>query len=468
MGIWSSLNFGLRAIALERGTRKHRSDIEQIQRTRLDTLVQHAAEHSAYYREKFAGIDRSGFSLEELPTSNKAELMERFDDVLTVDDICRADVVRFFEDDANQGQYFRGKYALSHTSGSQGQPLLLVQTKENIELLFALQASRGNRQPVGFREVVRRTFSKARLAAVTLKPGFYPTAAAFEYMTEGVRSFVKLMWVSVSDADLLKRLQEFRPTHLTAYASNLHALARYIEQGRLSFKPGLEQVINTSERLMPQARIRYEQLFGAPIYDDYGMGECLFLTNGCPTSGGMHVNSDWAILEVVDENNRPVSAGKKGAKVLVTNLANYVQPIIRYEIGDIVTMATKPCNCGSNLPLIARVDGRDSDMLYIETAKGTQPLPPAIFEHAMSQIIEVREYQLIQEESNRFRVLIEPLNNGNFDRERANHVVAKQLELYGLNHQVHVKLEVVEQLAPDGYAKFKRVVSKISEQAGKQ
>jgi len=42
--------------------------------------------------------------------------------------------------------------------------------------------------------------------------------------------------------------------------------------------------------------------------------------------------------------------------VLLTNLANLVQPLVRYEIGDIVTMATEPCDCGNHLPLIARVD----------------------------------------------------------------------------------------------------------------
>ena len=127
-------------------------------------------------------------------------------------------------------------------------------------------------------------------------------------------------------------------------------------------KPELEEVVNISERLMPQAREHYAKIFGAPLLDNYSMGECLFLTNGCTETDGMHVNADWAILEVVDENNQPVPAGEKGAKVLITNLANLVQPIIRYEVGDILTMATEPCGCGSNMPLIDHVEGRDSDV----------------------------------------------------------------------------------------------------------
>ena len=257
-----------------------------------------------------------------------------------------------------------------------------MQTKESLELLFALQASRGNHESLDVWRTVEHFMEPARLAAVTLKRGFYPSAAAFEFMPEGAKQFIEPLRLSSTDENLLERLAEFRPTHLTAYASILHELARAIEKGSLTLKPELKQVVSISERLMPKARQHYEQIFGAPVLDDYGMGECLFLTNGCPKSGGMHVNADWAILEVVDKDNQPVPAGTKGAKVLITNLANFVQPIIRYEIGDVVTMATQPCGCGSNLPLVERIEGRDSDMFYIQTDQGTKPFPPVIFEQA--------------------------------------------------------------------------------------
>jgi phenylacetate-coenzyme A ligase PaaK-like adenylate-forming protein len=192
------------------------------------------------------------------------------------------------------------------------------------------------------------------------------------------------------------------------------------------------------------------------------MGECLFLTNGCVATGGMHVNADWAILEVVDEKNQPVPDGKKGAKVLLTNLANYVQPFIRYEIGDIVTMASKPCGCGSNLPLIERVEGRDSDVFWIEGEGGLRPLTAGVFETALGQITEIRDYQVIQEDPRRFRIRLEPLSGVEVDREGASRVVQKQLEDYGLDEQLHVALEIVDRLVPEGGNKFKRVISKVA------
>ncbi len=280
----------------------------------MQSLVEHARANSEYYRDKFADVDETEFELADLPTTNKSELMDNFDRVVTVDDVRRDDVEEFFSEPSNLGQLFRDKYALSHTSGSQGQPLLIVQTKESLELLFALQASRGNHDDLGLGDLATHFASPARLAAVTLKPGFYPSASAFKYMPEGAQPFIELLQVSSVDDDMLEQLAKFQPTHLTSYASILHELARQVEQGNLALKPELKQVVNISERLMPKTRKHYEEIFGAPVLDDYGMGECMFLTNGCPKSGGMHVNADWAILEVVDENNQPVPAGRTGSQ----------------------------------------------------------------------------------------------------------------------------------------------------------
>lgn len=340
--------------------------------------------------------------------------------------------------------------------------MLLVQTKENIELLFALQVSRGNPHELGLPEVVKHLFAPARLAVAILKPGFYPSASAFHYMPEGAKKYLDVLQLCVEDDDMLAKLAEFRPTHLTAYASVLHELARAVEAGDLELAPHLKFVVNISERLMPQTREHYEEIFGARVLDDYGMGECMFLTNGCAASGGMHLNADWAMLEVVDEDNQPVPEGEKGAKVLVTNLANYVQPIIRYEVGDLVTMANESCNCGKNLPLIKCVEGRDSDVFTIKSPNGElKSLQPSVFELAMSRLVEVREYQLVQEENTRFRIRMEPLPGQPVNEQRAHRVIHDELKQYGLDQKLAIELEVVDRLAANGDMKFKRIVSRV-------
>jgi phenylacetate-coenzyme A ligase PaaK-like adenylate-forming protein len=468
MQLWDSLEFGAKALQLKQTVSKSREEIETIGRARLEELVEHARTNSEYWGEKLGHIRGSDFELADLPTSNKPELMDNFDRALTVDDVRRDDIEEFFEDESNLGKLLRDKYALSHTSGSQGQPLIIVQPQDNLELLFALQASRGNERHLSLTETVKHLIHPARLAAVILKPGFYPSASAFEYMPEGAKTFLQVLRLCVEDDDMLERLDEFRPTHLTAYASVLHELARASEAGKINFKPELRQIVNISERLMPQAREHYEEIFGAPVLDDYAMGECLFLTNGCAPTGGMHVNADWAILEVVDENNQPVPNGEPGAKVLITNLANRVQPFIRYEIGDIVTMAIEHCDCGNNMPLIDCVEGRDSDIFYIDTGHGEQPLQPSVFELALGKLLDTREYQIVQENNTRFKVRVEPLPGRKFDHERAEKVIRQEVKEYGLDTKIQVEVEVVDRLAADGDQKFKRIISKVKERDEEQ
>jgi phenylacetate-CoA ligase len=467
MDIWETIEFGAHALLLKSGASKTPDEIQHLGRKRLGQLIAHARTKSDFWREKLSGTPEDSFKLAELPITNKPELMDNFDQAVAVDDIRRDEVESFLHDESNLGKLYRDKYALSHTSGSQGQPLILVQTKDNIELLFALQVSRGNHKPLGVGEAIKHFIHPARLAAVIFKPGFYATASAFSYMPAGAKHYLDVKVFCANDEDLPEQLADYRPTHLTAYASMLHQIARYIESGRLSLKPDLQEVVNISEKLMPQAREHYAELFGAPVLDNYSMGECLFLTNGCPSSGGMHLNADWALLEVVDEKNQPVPDGEKGAKVLVTNLANYAQPIIRYEIGDIVTMATENCGCGSNMPLIKCVEGRDSDVFEIKTDKGTRSVQPTIFELALGRMLDVREYQIIQEENTRFRILLEPLPGQNFDRDRAEKIMDDQLQQYDLHRELSIELEAVDRLMPEGDRKFKRVVPKVEADQGK-
>jgi phenylacetate-coenzyme A ligase PaaK-like adenylate-forming protein len=459
MDIWESIEFGAHAVLLKAAASKSPQEIQRLGRSRLEQLVEYARANSEFWREKLTGVAEGSFELADLPTSSKPELMENFDRAVTAENLHRDEIESFLADESNLGIYFKDKYALSHTSGSQGQPLLIVQTKDNLELLFALQSSRGYHKSVGVGALIKHFLKPARLAAVIFKPGFYPSASAFHYLPTGAKHYLEVKVFCANDDDLVEQLAAFRPTHLTAYASMLHEIARQIESGRVSLKPELEEVVNISERLMPQAREHYVEVFGAPVLDNYSMGECLFLTNGCTKGRGMHINADWALLEVVDENNQPVPAGESGAKVLVTNLANYTQPIIRYEIGDIIAMATEPCGCGSNLPLIDHVEGRDSDVFEIKTDQGTKSLQPTIFELALGRMLDVREYQLIQEENTRFRIIVEPLPGKSVDRAQCEKMMHEQLCEYGLEKDLQINVEPVKRLTNDRNQKFKRVVS---------
>ncbi len=456
------IGFAARTLLLGRVRQMSPERVARIQRRRLRALVRRAVERAPFFREKYRGIDLERFDLADLPPSSKAELMADFDRTVTDPAVRRAGLERFVDDPANEGRFFLDRFAASHTSGSQGQPMLMVQDRRTLELFFSLQMTRGNVARASVGEALRRFTHPARLAVVTLKRGFYPSASAFEYMPAVARRFVEVLRLSHTEPDVVARLNAFRPTALTAYAAVLDELALEAEAGRLRLAPELRQVTNNSEALSERARDRIARAFGVPVLNNYATGECPFLSNGCPTDLGAHVNADWAILEVVDEQYRPVPAGTPGRKVLITNLANTVQPFLRYEVGDIVTMAAAPCRCGSLLPRVERIDGRTADTFWVEDGRRYRQVISSVFKNAFDYTREVREWQAVQTGRNRVAVRLELLPGATLDGPHARAALDRQLELYGFRGVLEVALEVVPRLVADAATgKFRRIVSLV-------
>jgi phenylacetate-coenzyme A ligase PaaK-like adenylate-forming protein len=84
----------------------------------------------------------------------------------------------------------------------------------------------------------------------------------------------------------------------------------------------------------------------------------------------MDILEDLVVVEVVDEHDRPVPPGVPGHKVLLTNLVNHVQPLLRYELTDPVTLAGGPNPLGLPYARVAVVDGRSDDH---HPARGRRP-----------------------------------------------------------------------------------------------
>jgi phenylacetate-coenzyme A ligase PaaK-like adenylate-forming protein len=384
--------------------------------------------------------------------------MAHFDRAVTDPRVRRADLERFIDDPANVGRPFLGRYPVCHTSGSQGQSLIVLQDPLALDLLFAFQMTRGN---VGYRlgplDAARHLLFPGRLAVVISRPGFFPSAWVWRHLPAALRPYVRLLYVPSSDPDLAARLNAFRPTALTGNPSVLELLALRAGEFRL---PDLRQVVTTSEALTERARERIGWAFGVPVLDNYACGECLLLSNGCHAGPGAHVNADWAVLEVVDGDNRPVPDGHPGQKVLLTHLANFVQPFIRYEVGDRVVMATGPCGCGNRLPRIERVDGRAADFFWVRVESGYRPLLAYPFQHALEYLRGVREWQAVQRGRNRFLLSLELLPGAALDRAEAWRRLDERLATVGLRGEVEVELEVVPRLDWDARTgKFRRLVS---------
>jgi len=112
--------------------------------------------------------------------------------------------------------------------------------------------------------------------------------------------------------------------------------------------------------------------------------------------GSLHINADWVVLEPVDREYRPVAPGQPSHTVLLTNLANRIAPIIRYDLGDSITCSAGPCGCGSPLPSI-RAEGRCDDVLALASDDGTTVrLSPLAVTTVLEEAMPNGRFQLVQ------------------------------------------------------------------------
>jgi Coenzyme F390 synthetase len=91
-----------------------------------------------------------------------------------------------------------------------------------------------------------------------------------------------------------------------------------------------------------------------------------------------------------------VPDGVLGHKILITNLFSYIQPIIRYEITDMIEMSEEQCSCGRPFRLIKSVEGRIDDIIELEGIHSESvPVHPLHFRTELGAIHELRQYQVV-------------------------------------------------------------------------
>jgi phenylacetate-CoA ligase len=355
------------------------------QRQRLEALMR-AAQRSAFYRERFA---RHGPRFEDQPPVGKPELMARFADWVC-DPVLQLDALRaFVADPARIGEAFAGRYTVWESSGSSGVPGLFVQDAQAMAVYDALEALR-RPQPW------QRWLDPGRFAFVGATGGHFASTVNVERLrrqvpalAERLRGFSFLQ----PTAALVEALNRWQPQALATYPSAAVLLAEEQAAGRLRL--ALREVWTGGEALGRAARGFIERSFGAPVRASYGASEFLALAAECGQRQ-LHLNSDWVLLEPCDAHGRPVPPGHAGCRTLLTNLANHVQPLIRYELGDRVHVDPAPCACGSPLPVI-EVQGRVDDALLLQTTAGrTVRLPPLALTTVLEDEAGVFDFQLVQ------------------------------------------------------------------------
>ncbi|MBA2450997.1 MAG: phenylacetate--CoA ligase family protein [Chloroflexi bacterium] len=454
----SRLTFSSFAWDAWRAERRGYAAVMARQRARLGRLVRFARARSALYRELYQGMPLEIEHLGQLRPVTKQQLMARFDDWVTDPRVGRAGVEAFLADKTLVGQRYLGRYTVFTTSGSTGESGICVHDAEALTLYRALTLVRGWlpwMTPERLWPVLRQG---ARVAGVFATGDHYASSGMLDLARRRrPRPFNRVRVFSALSPlpELVQALNAFRPAELIAYPSALLLLAEEQEAGRLAIRPAL--VGSGGEWLDPTARRSIEATFGCRVRENYGVTEFGPLGWAC-REASLHVSADWAILEAVDEAYRPVPAGQASYTTLLTNLAIRVQPIIRYDLGDSVTVRPDGCRCGSPFPAV-RVVGRREETLYFRTPSGGEVALLAIpLACVVYQTPGVRRCQVIQTGPAALRVRLEARSGA--DGQQTWEVAAGRLREYLTAHDLaHVGLEqAAEPPSPDPVSGKHRMV----------
>jgi phenylacetate-CoA ligase len=198
-----------------------------------------------------------------------------------------------------------------------------------------------------------------------------------------------------------KMLVAWKPRYITAYASALEIFAKFLLE-RTEFSVRAHAIKTTADVLGERRRQIIEKAFGCPVFNFYGSREINNLAAECPTREGLHINALNRYIEIVDKDGNPVPPGEPG-RLLLTDLTNYYQPFLRYEIEDIATWSAQACSCGRPFPLLKQIWGRASD--FIVTPEG-KSIHSVFFTHLFYDIPEVLLFQVNQKALRDVRVYL--------------------------------------------------------------
>lgn len=380
--------------------------------------------------------------LHEVPPMARREWQTHLEESWTDPAIQRPALEALLADPDRLGDGLLGRYAVWTSSGSSGIPAVFLQDARALAVYDALESIRfAAPDHVHYQTSSRLNAPGAssndpapRLALVAATGGHFAGVAMMSRLLRiapAMARRIRIFSILQPLPTLVQALNAFAPAIIATYPTVAESLAEEQARGRL--KLALQAVWLGGEQLGEPLARHLAERFGCDIRESYGASEFLSIAWSC-AHGRLHVNSDWVVLEPVDSKMRAVEPGTASHTVLLTNLANHVQPLIRYDLGDSITQASTPCTCGSVFPSI-EVEGRQDDVLVFGNLATRIRLLPLALATLLEDEAGCFDFQLIRIESQTLSLRLGPSEAASpFRRTESHRVLMQYLTQVGLPH----------------------------------
>ena len=326
--------------------------ISNYQTKELRRLLYYCKEHSPWYSRHLQSLPIETITSDDLsllPILTKKELISNWNEIVTDPKLKLENVVSYLEKKTSLNSAF-DNYHFWYTGGTSGQKGVIVWSKSDFTL---------------YRQTVYRSTiaslptpppSKIRLSTIVAR---YPIHMSYLLWNYSFTPNITISQLDINDSIpvLTNHLAEHQPNVIVSYPSILAGIARYCKMENILLSPS--RIILTAEPVIESDKTVIQSTWNDSVISNfYGSTEGGPFAMECHLGHHQHLFSDSTILEPVNAMNHSVPNGTLSDDLLITNLLNYTLPIIRFKIGDKIQFSSKQCLCGSNYPILDKIEGR--------------------------------------------------------------------------------------------------------------
>lgn len=331
-----------------------RERLRSIQSERLLQTVRHSYEHVPAYKRKF---DEIGL---------------KPDDIQGIDDLTR---IPFTVKTDFRDNYPFGMFAvpmdqivrIHASSGTTGKSTVVGYTRSDVEMWAEMMARTLGAGGTTKGDIVQNAYGY----------GLFTGGLGAHYGAERIGASV----IPISGGNTKRQLQIMEDFHSTvlcctpSYALMLGESAReaHVDMSKASLRVAFLGAEPWTENM----RGEIESALHIDALDIYGLSEVMGpgVSYECLEKGGLHVNEDHFIAEIIDPDTGEVLPAGSTGELVFTSLTKQALPLLRYRTRDITCIDDSKCGCGRSFVRMKRVMGRSDDMLII---RGVNVFPSQI------------------------------------------------------------------------------------------
>jgi phenylacetate-CoA ligase len=353
-----------------------KKQIVEYQTRRLIDLVWYYYQNSSLYRDNMVKLNIHPYDIQNLNDLKLLPYLEK--DQLKLN----------FSNGLLSNKTKNYKTLLISTSGSTGMPLSLIANSEQLKVRWANTFRAWTW--TGWTPSKRQ----ARLWHQTL--GMSKIQVIKEFIDNIFFKRIFIPAYTINDKNIKKYLDKLikhKPYLIDGYAESFNFIMNYIRVNNVkNFK--LNSIISSAQEMPNNLKTEIENKFSAKIFDKYGAREFSGIAYEALGHKGKLICEDSYIVELL-KNNEIIDHNDIG-EIFITDLNNFITPMIRYRIGDLGTKinSSEEINNKIKFNTLGNIEGRTKAIII---CYNNTWVPGTFFAHFFKEYTQlILRYQVIQ------------------------------------------------------------------------